>query len=342
VTTYPRLLLLIALACAPAPAFAEPALVNSDNFIRAESDLYFKGVVGLGGFGRLNHTREMTPLDRQTVIRLNRDTLYSSAVFDLDAGPVTITLPDAGDRFISLQVIDQDHYTHGVYYEPGPVTLERDAIGTRYVVTAIRILANPEDPGDLAKVHALQDAIGIEQARTGTFEPPAWDEATRSRTRKALNALGDLLPDTRRMFGSRREVDPIRHLIGSAMAWGGNPETEALYLNRVAPNNDGRAAYTLKVAEVPVRGFWSVSVYNADGYYTPNAYNAYTLNNLTAKTDADGGVTIRFGGCDGEIPNCLPTPDGWSWMVRLYRPDTAILDGSWIFPDVKEIVEELK
>ena len=42
---------------------------------------------------------------------MNRDTLYSAAVFDLDAGPVTITLPDAGKRFMSMQVIDEDQYT---------------------------------------------------------------------------------------------------------------------------------------------------------------------------------------------------------------------------------------
>src|SRR4051812_37222303 len=78
--------------------------VTADNFTRAESDLYFSGVVKNGGFGKFDHTREPAPLDKQTVIRLNRDTLYSAAVFDLDAGPVTITLPDAGTRFMSLQV----------------------------------------------------------------------------------------------------------------------------------------------------------------------------------------------------------------------------------------------
>jgi hypothetical protein len=45
------------------------------------------------------------------VIRMNRDTLYSLSVFDLDAGPVTVTLPNSGQRFMSMQVIDEDHYT---------------------------------------------------------------------------------------------------------------------------------------------------------------------------------------------------------------------------------------
>ena len=58
----------------------------------------FAGAVTLGGFGKIYHFRELTPLDKQVVVRQNRDTLYSSAVFDLDAGPVTITLPDPGQR----------------------------------------------------------------------------------------------------------------------------------------------------------------------------------------------------------------------------------------------------
>src|SRR6476659_7861858 len=69
-------------------------LVSPDNFVRAESDLYFGNIVKDGGFGRSFYIRELTPIDHQLVIRANRDTLYSTAVFDLAAGPVTGTLPD--------------------------------------------------------------------------------------------------------------------------------------------------------------------------------------------------------------------------------------------------------
>ena len=82
--------------------------VTPDNFARAESDMYFSGVVKNGGLGKFDHTRDPAPLDKQTVMRLNQDTLYSSAVSDLDAGPVTVTLPDPGKRFMSMQVIDED------------------------------------------------------------------------------------------------------------------------------------------------------------------------------------------------------------------------------------------
>ncbi|MFX8731484.1 DUF1254 domain-containing protein, partial [Acinetobacter baumannii] len=89
------------------------------------SDLYFSNMVKDGSFGKFIHRREPATIDNQTVIRLNRDTLYSSAIFDLDAGPVTITLPDAGKRFMSLMIVNEDHYVPAVYYGAGNYTLDR-------------------------------------------------------------------------------------------------------------------------------------------------------------------------------------------------------------------------
>ena len=142
-----------------------------------------------GGFGKFMHRREPTPIAKQTVIRMKRDTLYSAAVFDLDAGPATITLPDPGERFLSM--------------------------------------------------------------------------------------------------------------------------------------------HKLNVKDVPVDGFWSISVYHNKGYFAPNPENAYSLNNLTAKAGDDGSFAIQFGGCDGKIANCLPVPPGWNYLVRLYRPKAEVLNGAW-------------
>ncbi len=318
-------------AQAPEP---KPTPVNVENFARAESDLYFAGIVRNGGFGKFDHTREPAPLDKQTVIRLNRDTLYSSAVFDLDAGPVTITIPDAGRRFVSMQVFDEDQYTHQVAYKPGPYTLTRESVGTRYVAVAFRTLADPADKDDMNQAHAVQDAIKVEQpGGPGTFEVPAWDQASQKKVRELLLGLSATLSDLRRSFGNRTEVDPVRFLLGTASGWGGNPDKEAVYLNVVPEKNDGRTVYALKVpTSVPVDGFWSVTVYNAEGFFTPNAFDAYSLNNITAKKSADGSFDIQFGGCDGKIANCLPVTAGWNYMIRLYRPHADILNGAWTFP----------
>jgi hypothetical protein len=314
-------------------AGAEAMPVTVDNFIRAESDLYFSSIVKDGGFGKFNHRREPATIDNQTVIRLNRDTLYSAAVFDLDAGPVTITLPDAGNRFISLLAINEDHYVAGVAYGAGPQVFARESVGTRYLVIAIRTFVDPADPKDIEEVHALQDAITISLTGPGQFVVPDWDPATQKKVRDALLILATTMPDFNKAFGSKAEVDPVRHLVGSAAAWGGNPDKDATYLNITPSKNDGETIYKLDVKDVPVDGFWSVSVYNEKGYYQKNPYDAYSLNNITAKKDSDGAIAIQFGGCDGKIDNCLPIMKGWNYTVRLYRPRAAILDGSWTFPE---------
>jgi hypothetical protein len=321
----------------------EPAPVTADNFRRAESDRYF-GVIAItqGGLGKFFHHRELMPIDKQDVVRSNRDTFYSAAVFDLDAGPVTVTLPDAGGRFMSMMVLDQDHYVFEVAHRPGGYTYRREQIGTRYVMVAVRTLVNPGSPEDIQQVHALQDAIIVAQKSSGRFEAPNWDAASRKRVRDALLVLGATVPDSKRMFGSREQVDPVRHLIGTAMAWGGNPENDAIYLNVTPAKNDGVTVYQLIIRDVPVDAFWSISVYNAQGYFERNNSDAYTLNNITAKKSGDGSIVVQFGGCDGRTLNCLPITPGWNYMVRLYRPRAEILNGQWRFPEARLESEELE
>jgi hypothetical protein len=139
------------------------------------------------------------------------------------------------------------------------------------------------------------------------------------------------------MFGAKSEVDPVRHLLGAASGWGGNPDKDAVYLNIVPKQNDGNTVYRLTVKDVPVDGFWSVSVYNERGFFEKNEANAYAINNVTAKKNGDGSVTILFGGFDGKTSNCLPVPPGWNYMVRLYRPRKEILDGTWKFPAAQPV-----
>jgi hypothetical protein len=306
--------------------------VGVENFVRAESDLYLGKMVKDGSLGRFVHSREPVAIDKQNVVRMNRDTLYSSAVFDLDAGPVTITLPDAGKRFMSMQVVSQDHYVPSVFYGAGKHTLTKDNVGTRYVFVAVRTLVDPVDPKDVQLVHILQDAIKLDQKSAGRFEAPNWDPASQKKVRDALEVLGSTIPNYNKAFGTKKDVDPIQHLMGTATGWGGNPAKDATYLSGSVPKNDGAAIYRLNVGNVPVDSFWSVSVYNAQGYFEKNAYDAYSLNNLTAKKSADGTIAIQFGGCDGKIANCLPTVPGWNYTVRLYRPRAEILNGKWAFP----------
>ena len=211
----------LALLSTAAAQNAAPIPVNVHNFVRAETDLYFaKAALDDGAFGKLRHRRAMANIDKQDVVRMNRDTLYSSGVFDLDAAPLKVTLPDAGKRFMSMQVISQDHYTTEVVYGPGTFTYTKDRVGTRYVYIIVRTLADAESAQDVKAANTIQDAIKVEQTKIGKFEVTRWDRASQNKARNALEILGALGGAVDR-FGRKDEVDPLDHLIGTAIGWGG-------------------------------------------------------------------------------------------------------------------------
>jgi hypothetical protein len=315
---------------------SDKPLVTADNFARAETDMYFGRFSG-GRVGVLLHHREPGNADNQKVVRDNPNVLGTVGVFDLDAGPVTVTLPDAGDRFQSLMITNQDHYT-ATSYDSGTHVLSREEQGTRYVFVAIRMLVDPNDPDDVATVHALQDAMVLDQpGGPGTFVVPDWDTDSHDKVRKALISLGDTLTDSNRMFGLPDQVDPVRHLIGTATGWGGNNEHDAFYAFAVPEHNDGHTTYRLTFRDLPVDSWWGVSVYTADGYFEKNDRDIYTVNSINAVADDDGGFTIQFGGDPADAVNCLPIFPGWNYAVRLYLPRREVIDGTWTLPEAQPV-----
>jgi hypothetical protein len=307
--------------------------VNVDNFVRAETDRMLAGILQrTGGINRLGHDRGFAPLDQQTVIRQNRDTFYSAGVFDISEG-ATLSLPDPGDRYISAMIINQDHYINDVLHDPGAHELTVDRYGTDYVVVGIRTLVDPNDPTDVHAVHQLQDQISIVAGAARPFAMPDYDKATFDATRAALLELAKGIDGFSRSFGRAGDVDPVRHLIATAAGWGGLPESEAYYSNV----NPGLPVgnYSITVRDVPVDAFWSVSLYNADGYFQANDRGSYSVNSITAAPNDDGSITIHFGGCDGDLVNCLPIMDGWNYLVRYYRPHPAVLDGTFTVPPLQ-------
>jgi hypothetical protein len=240
--------------------------VTVDNFVRAETDRMFAGIMAANNvaINEWAHNRVPTPLDNQPVIRQNRDTLYSAAVVDISQG-ATLIIPEARGRYLSAMVVNQDHYINEVFHDAGEHELTLEKFDTPFVVVAVRILVDPGEPDDVSAVTALQDQLTITASSAEPFRMPAYEATSFAETRDALIKLSEGLDGYAGAFGRRDEVDPIRHLIGTASAWGGLPETEAFYQNVVPGLPVG--AYTLTVRDVPVDGFWSVSLYDADGYF---------------------------------------------------------------------------
>lgn len=304
--------------------------VNVDNFDRAQTDFEFAGIAKMaGGINKLHSNRQPTPIDKQNVIRMNRDTLYSLGVVNISKG-ATVTLPETGKRYMSLMIINNDGYVNDVYYGAGSYELSLEKFDTPYVGVVIRTLANPEDAADLVLAHQLQDQIQITAGSEEPFVLPNYNKASYKATLEPILDLAKGLKRYTQTFGSRAEVNPVHFMIGTASAWGGLPDKDAQYINVQPDLPVGK--YELTVKDVPVKGFWSISLYNAKGYFQQNDLNAYSLNNLTAKPNSDGSYTIRFGGCAKPIENCLPIMEGWNYAVRMYEPSQEIIDGSWKFP----------
>ncbi|WP_419605239.1 DUF1214 domain-containing protein [Thiolapillus sp.] len=286
---------------------AQPPKVDVYNYDRAETDLQFKGYSEkYKAFGKFAHSRKPYDVHKQVTQSGNRDTLYSFGVFDLSKSPLTIELLE---------------------------------IGTRYIMFGIRTFADPNSKEDLARAHKLQDAMRVSQSDPGDLSGiPDWNEKKMMELRKDFNNLGSTLPDSSTFFGVKCDRSYLQNALGVAVGWGGLQRRDALYLPVQVAKNDGKTAYTLTVPrDVPIEdnGFWSVTVYNKDRFMEPNDLDAYSFNKVTARKNEDGSATIHFGG-NPKADNYLPIMEGWVYIVRLYRPKKALLDGKWKFPEPAE------
>ena len=333
------LALFLSIACggvnAESTADKKAVTVNVDNFVRAETAAQFDRMLEMtGGVNRWLHLQQPTPLDKQTVIRMNRDTLYSAAIVDISEG-ATLTIPDSGERYMSVMVVNEDHYINKVFHEAGKHVLNMSEFDTPYVSLSVRTLVDASDPEDVKRANALQSQLKVEANSSKPYTHPDYDKQSYQATIEAVLALGRGVPDARRSFGKKEDVDAVRHFLATGWGWGGLPEEEAMYLN-VEPNLPV-GMYKIDVKDVPVDAFWSISVYNKDGFFEENKLNAYNVNNITGTANEDGSFTVHFGGCEEKHVNCLPITEGWNYTVRMYQPRQEVIDGSWVFPAVRPV-----
>ncbi|HQR68391.1 MAG TPA: DUF1254 domain-containing protein [Thermoanaerobaculia bacterium] len=308
----------------------ETVQVTPENYVRAETDRNFQNFLGLtGGVNRFFHVRKPTPLDQQPVIRMNLDTLYSGAVVDTAKG-ATVTLPEVPPgRFISAQVIDNDHYCPATFYEAGPHRIESD---TRYAAIVVRIqVFDPRDPAEIALVNALQDRVALQAGSAEPFPAPRWESRSLQALTERYNEEARALSGFKGLMGRRGKVDDARRHLVAAAGWGLNPDEDATYF-MYAGKHDPAKGHTATYRVPENRAFWSITVYGEDGYM--KSENAI-LNSSTVKLDPDGKTfRVHFGSKElcGDVPNRLDAPPGWNFVMRVYRPGRSVLDGSYVLP----------
>ena len=307
----------------------EKIAVTTDNYEVAESDLAFYNVTKLVGMNTFFHfPTGAFDLDNQTVVRMNRDTYYSGAIIDTTQG-ATVTIPETNGRYLSVMVVQNDHYIDQVFLEPGTHEITSD---TDFAMVAMRIRANQSDPADDEAIAALRAGVKLEVGGSASHVRPNYDMEQLVALRDELTVEGTKLGTLMGMQGAHGTVDSLMHKFGTAIGWGLLPDAQAQYLGSPKFPNDGcyMASYTAPPFSEP--GFFSITIYDADGWiYTEDGI----LNEFNMNLNEDGSFDAYFGEC-GDVDNNLPTVDGWNYILRIYEPKLEELQ-DFRLPEMKKI-----
>jgi hypothetical protein len=307
--------------------------VTPETYIRAETDRQFADIAKMaGGINRLHHFRSPTPLDKQNIVRMNRDTLYSMGVVDTSKG-ATIAVPEIPKgRYASVYLVDNDHYCPFVIYAAGTHELPKD---TKYLGVGVRIqVFNPKDANEVALVNKLQDEFIINSNSADPL-PEKWD----LHSLKAVTAQYEMdsrqYSSWRGMMGPRGKVDEKTRHIAAAAAWGLFPEWDATYLN-YSGGHDLKACYKATYQVPENNAFWSITIYGKDGFMKSENN---IVNSSNVKLNPDGTFTVYYGSKElcGDVPNRLDVTEGWNFLMRIYRPGPSVLDGSYRLPKAEAI-----
>lgn len=323
----------------PKPGVVEAATavtpVTKANYAQAETEVILADYVqkiakgtcsaGVGVFMHLKGA--MDPNDR-TILRPNFDTMYSFAVLDLNS-PATVVLPQT-DRYQILQVVDEEHWIPLIADQPGRYELTKENMGSRYVFAFVRTQVNMQDPADLKNAGAIQDQIQLVQASKGEFvSSHRYDMkeilALRADYNKRMQPEG---VTSEIAFGKKGELTEELRNFGVAVGWGGLPKQGAVYPFPKIVNTTEPQLLVLKDVPNDPRAFWSVTVYDKDGFSVGEKYN---INSAFAKKNAKGEYVIHLGG-DKNQDNYLDIYPGWNVAVRIYSPTEAYFNGSWTPP----------
>ena len=324
-------------AASAAPNFAaihaddagEKIPVTMDNYEEAESDLAFYNVTKLVGMNTFFHfPTGAFDLDNQTVVRMNRDTYYSAAVIDTTQG-ATVTIPETNGRYLSVMVVQNDHYIDQVFLEPGTHEITSD---TDFAMVAMRIRANQNDPDDGDAIAALRAGVKLEVGGNASHVRPNYDMEQLVALRDELTVEGTKLGTLMGMQGAHGTIERMMHLYGTAIGWGLLPDAQAQYLGSAKFSNDGcyMASYDAPPFNEP--GFFSITIYDAEGWiYDENGI----LNEFNMNLNDDGSFDAYFGEC-GDVDNNLPTVDGWNYILRIYEPKLDELQ-DFRLPEMKKV-----
>jgi hypothetical protein len=317
-------------ACNNDSPAAESPKVARDNFATAETNRYFQEFTDQGAINKFIHEDDVVvDLDKQTIIRSNIDMFYSHAVVDISGG-ATVTLPEADGRFRLAQIIDANGYTSDVFYDAGTYELRSNS-GTDFVYVFMRTAADPADVQDHDVARAVMQGASIESKGGGTFHSD-WDPDEVIAMRREI-IFGATYTDSLGAFGDVDDIEDFeKFTFAAAVGWGGLPEADAAYWP-IEPSLGDQCA-TMTIGPPPVDRYWSMTVYDVEGWL---AHPVPVRSTRNTTPNEDGTLTFHFG-CGDDALNNIEITENWTFVLRLYGPQEPILNGTYkaVIPELLE------
>ncbi|MEM9396198.1 MAG: DUF1214 domain-containing protein, partial [Pseudomonadota bacterium] len=283
---------------------------------------------------------QLTPTEDQPVVRMNRDSFYSSVVVDVSQG-ATITLPDIPDgKYLSMQPVTEDHRTQPMSYGGGTYELATHTGTHLYIIVRLDATLDPEE------AKRYQAGMRISAASNTSFTAEPVNRESFSTTERALKEKrGQMLQTLGRdrmslgMFTSptdesRAYYVPELHEIASAAGWGGAQFRDNIY--EITPNMPAEGCYQARFEDPGNDAFWSFTVYDRQGFMFNDVAN---VNSELAAPNEDGTYTVSFG-CAADAPNRIPIGNAsgvFNITVRHYRPSDRVIDGYRLVPSLQKI-----
>lgn len=295
-------------------ATAAPPIVTPDNFPQAYTSMRFGAIIEkAGGINKFFEMPVPSSIpEEQFVVRMNRDTFYSTAIVDMSSGSVFVTIPET-KKYVSLQVVDENHETQRMIYGSG-----------RHRITA-------KTGHAFVIVRALEDAarrnLVIEAGSAKPFVEKKWEMESFHAVDKAGNLdFGDGYDQSKAYGNIESGQTPYMNYVGAAGGWGGAMVEDNIYQTSSYFDTDG--CYEMTFVDPKDKDFWSATVYNADGRMFNDKANISSETNPVK--NADGTYTLHFG-CEGQ-PNNIPIAEGnktgkFIVLMRHYGPSKKVSKG---------------
>ena len=288
-------------------------VVTQDNFPQAYSNLRFDAIIKQAG--GVNKFLEMPVASsdpaKQFVVRMNRDTFYSTSVFDMTGG-IYITIPET-DQYVSIQVVDENHETQPMIYGPGR---HRLTAKTTHAFVVVRSLDDNARRNLVSEVNSAKP-----------FSVKNWDDESFEQVAAAGNNIFSKGYDQSKAYSNKESGQTaFMNYVGAAGGWGGAMVQDNVYQIGQYLTSDG--CYEMTFLDPQARDFWSATVYNGDGYLFND--NANISSEMNPAKNQDGTYTVRFG-CDGQ-PNNMPIREGnltgrFNVVMRHYGPSDMVKTG---------------